>query len=351
MIVVMRTGATAKEIGQVITSITEQGFKPHMSRGEERTVIGVIGSDRKVDPGRFEVLAGVEKVIPILKPFKLASREFHPEDTIVNVGSVAIGGRESIVMAGPCAVENRDQLVESAEAVRKGGARILRGGAYKPRTSPYAFQGLGKKGLELLKEAREITGMPIVTECLATSDLPAVAEYADLVQIGARNMQNFNLLEEVGKISKPVLLKRGLMSTLEELLMSAEYILSKGNMNVILCERGIRTFEKFTRNTLDISAVGVLKRLTHLPVIVDPSHACGERYLVASLARAAIAAGADGLIIEVHPHPEKALCDGPQAMLPPDFWKMMDECRAIAKAIGREVAEAPAASGEKSTGR
>ncbi|MBI3268676.1 MAG: 3-deoxy-7-phosphoheptulonate synthase [Planctomycetes bacterium] len=344
MIVVMRLGATAKEVGQVIKTIEEMGFKPHLSKGEERTVIGVIGNERKFDPGRLEVLPGVEKVIPILRPFKLASREFHPDDTIVNVCGVQIGGREAVVMAGPCAVEDREQLFEAAEAVKRHGARLLRGGAFKPRTSPYAFQGLGRKGLELLREARERTGLPVVTECLAVQDLPAIVEFADVIQIGARNMQNFNLLEEVGRVQKPVLLKRGMMSTLEELLMSAEYILSKGNMNVILCERGIRTFEKYTRNTLDVSAVPVLKRLSHLPVVVDPSHAAGEKYLVGTLARAGIAAGADGIIVEVHPHPEHALCDGAQALLPSDFQKMMEELRLIARAIGREVAPSPDAA-------
>ncbi len=337
MIVVMRSQASAKEVGSVLKVIEDLGFKPHLSRGEERTVIGVIGNERKVEPSTFEALPGVEKVIPVLKPFKLASREFRPANSEIVVKGVPIGGRKVIMMAGPCAVESLEQTMASAEAVKAAGALVLRGGAYKPRTSPYAFQGLGRKGLEILQEVRAKTGLPVVTEALSVADLPAVAEYADIIQIGARNMQNFNLLEEVGRIDRPVLLKRGMSSTIEELLLSAEYILSKGNPNVMLCERGIRTFEKYTRNTLDISAVPVIKRLSHLPVIVDPSHASGHRELVPALARAAVAVGADGLLVDVHPHPETALCDGPQSLIPADFAKLMDELRSIARVVGREM--------------
>lgn len=337
MIVVMRSQASAKDVGAVLKAIEDLGFKPHLSRGEERTIIGVIGNERKVETSAFEGLAGVEKVIPILKPFKLASREFHPGNTEIIVKGVTIGGKRAVVMAGPCAVESLEQTMASAVAVKEAGAQILRGGAFKPRTSPYAFQGLGRKGLEILHEVSLKTGLPVVTEALSVADLPAVAEFADIIQVGARNMQNFNLLEEVGRVDRPVLLKRGMSSTIEEMLLSAEYILSKGNPNVILCERGIRTFERYTRNTLDISAVPVVKRLSHLPIIVDPSHASGHRELVAPLAKAAIAVGADGLLVDVHPHPETALCDGPQSLLPADFAVLMKQLREIANVVGREI--------------
>ncbi len=337
MIVVMKGTATVKEIGAVIKAIEDHGFRPHVSKGEERTIIGVIGNERKVEPATFEGLPGVDRVIPILKPFKLASREFKAEDTIVDVEGVPIGGREIIVMAGPCAVETQEQVMATAKHVKACGARILRGGAYKPRTSPYAFQGLGHEGIEFLVNARKETGLKIVTEILSTNELDYMMRFADILQVGARNMQNFTLLEELGKVNKPILLKRGMMSTLEELLMSAEYILSKGNYHVMLCERGIRTFERYTRNTLDISAVPVLKRLSHLPVIVDPSHAAGERAPIPALARAAVAAGADGLIIEVHPTPEKALCDGPQSLHFHEFEALMAQIRPVAVAIGRTV--------------
>ncbi len=337
MIVVMRSQATAKEVGAVLKAIEDLGFRPHLSKGEERTVIGVIGNERKVEASAFEALHGVEKVIPVLKPFKLASREFRPSPTEVVVRGVTIGGSRAVVMAGPCAVESLEQTMECALAVKAAGATILRGGAYKPRTSPYSFQGLGRRGLEILAEARKATGLPVVTEALSVGDLPLVAEYADIIQIGARNMQNFNLLEEVGKLNRPVLLKRGMSSTIEELLLSAEYILSEGNSNVILCERGIRTFERYTRNTLDISAVPVIKRLSHLPVIIDPSHSSGHRELVPPLAMAAIAVGADGILVDVHPHPEQALCDGPQSLLPQDFATLMRQLREIARVVGREI--------------
>ncbi|MBI3858262.1 MAG: 3-deoxy-7-phosphoheptulonate synthase, partial [Planctomycetes bacterium] len=301
-------------------------------------VIGVIGDERKLDLANFTTLPGVEKVIPILKPYKLASRDFQKKDTVVKVGSdVRIGGGTFTVMAGPCAVESSEQTMECARKVSKSGAKVLRGGAFKPRTSPYAFQGLGREGLEILAAAREETGLPVITEVMTVEDVPLVAEFADILQIGARNSQNFNLLDAVGRQPKPVLLKRGLSGTIEELLLSAEYILSRGNPNVILCERGIRTYEKATRNTLDISAVPVLKKLSHLPVVIDPSHATGLRELVAPLSKAAVAVGADGVLIEVHPHPEKALCDGPQSLTPEMFEALVHELRPIAKAVGLEM--------------
>jgi len=337
MIVVMQAKATAKQIGEVIRKIEELGFKPHLSKGEEKTIIGVVGNERKIEPTVFTVLSGVEAVIPILKPYKLASREFKSEDTLVSVNGIKIGAAEIIVMAGPCAVESKEQVLKAAQAVKKSGAKILRGGAFKPRTSPYSFQGLGQKGLEILKATKEKTGLSIVTEVLEPADVNLVSQYADILQIGARNMQNFALLEEVGKINKPVLLKRGMMSTVEELLLSAEYVLSNGNYNVILCERGIRTFEKYTRNTLDISAVALIKRLSHLPVIVDPSHATGDRNLIKPMSKAAIAGGADGLLIEVHPCPEEALCDGYQSLNPEGFEDLMQEVRKIALAVGRKM--------------
>ncbi|MBI2898822.1 MAG: 3-deoxy-7-phosphoheptulonate synthase [Planctomycetes bacterium] len=334
MIVVMSAAASLKEVSGVLKTVEEHGFKPHLSKGEETTIIGVIGDERKLDPAIFTALPGVERVIPILKPFKLASRDFRAKDTVVPVGAVQVGGGSFTIMAGPCAVESREQTVETARAVRKAGARILRGGAFKPRTSPYSFQGLGKKGLEILAEARQETGMPVVTEVMGVEDVPLVAQYADILQVGARNMQNFNLLDAVGRQEKPVLLKRGMSSTIEELLLSAEYILSRGNPHVMLCERGIRTFEKYTRNTLDISAVPVIKKLSHLPIILDPSHAAGVREYVAALSRASVAAGADGIIVEVHPHPEKALCDGQESLTPAEFEKLVGELRPIARAVG-----------------
>jgi 3-deoxy-7-phosphoheptulonate synthase len=337
MIVVMQAKATAKQIGEVIRKIEELGFKPHLSRGEEKTIIGVVGNERKIEPNVFTILSGVDAVIPILKPYKLASREFKVEDTIISVNGLKIGTSEVIVMAGPCAVESKEQVLKAAEAVKKSGAKILRGGAFKPRTSPYSFQGLGEKGLEILATAKEKTGLPIVTEVLEPADVSLVSQYADILQIGARNMQNFALLEAVGKISRPVLLKRGMMSTVEELLLSAEYILSNGNYNVILCERGIRTFEKYTRNTLDISAVALIKHLSHLPIIVDPSHATGERKLIKPMSKAAIAGGADGLIIEVHPCPEEALCDGYQSLNLEEFDSLMEEIKKVAAAVGRKM--------------
>ena len=312
------------------------GYRAHLVQGEERTIIGVIGDDRPIDRTNFETLDGVEKTVPILKPFKLASRNMHPQDTLVVLNGTKIGGPKIIIMAGPCAVESRAQILETAQAVKEAGAQVLRGGAYKPRTSPYSFQGMGEEGLELLAEARQVTGLPIVTEVMSPEQLPLVMRYADMLQIGARNMQNYSLLHAVGKTNHPVLLKRGMMSTIEELLMSAEYILSNGNSRVVLCERGIRTFEKYTRNTTDINAIPVIKQMSHLPVILDPSHGTGKWEYVAAVARAGIAAGADGLIIEVHPHPEEAVSDGAQSLKPEKFAQLVGEIKRVAEAVGRQ---------------
>jgi 3-deoxy-7-phosphoheptulonate synthase len=311
------------------------GCQAHLSEGSERTIIGVIGNGRPIDRAQIEMLVGVDRTVPVLRPFKLASRDFHPMDSVFPINGVSIGGKEIIIMAGPCAVESREQLMETAEAVKEAGAKVLRGGAFKPRTSPYSFQGMGEEGLRLLMEARQSTGMPIITEVMSPEQVPLVTTYADILQIGARNMQNYALLHAVGESQRPVLLKRGMMSTIEELLMSAEYILSHGNQRVMLCERGIRTFETYTRNTLDISAVPLLKQLSHLPVVVDPSHGTGHWNLVAPAARAAIAAGADGLIIEVHPRPEEAVSDGGQSLKPARFAELLESLRRIAAAVDR----------------
>jgi len=335
MIVIMKRGSTSAQIANVTARIEQLGCRVHISEGEEHTIIGVIGNGRPLDREQIERLDGVERTVPILRPFKLASRDFHPQDTVVMVNGVSIGGQQLVVMAGPCAVESRDQLLETARVVKEAGAQILRGGAFKPRSSPYSFQGLGEKGLRLLAEAREETGLAVVTEVMEPQTVPLVTTYADILQIGARNMQNYALLHAVGEAQRPVLLKRGMMSTLEELLMAAEYILSHGNDRLILCERGIRTFEQYTRNTLDISAVPLLKQLSHLPVIVDPSHGTGKWELVEPLSRAAVAAGADGLIIEVHPHPEEALSDGAQSLKPARFAALMEGLRPVAVAVGR----------------
>lgn len=337
MVIIMRHQATAEDIAGVIQHIESLGFRAHVSRGEERTIIGVIGDERPIDPAHFEVLPGVERAVRILHPFKLASRDFHPDGSVVRINGIVIGGQKVVVMAGPCAVESRQQLMETAALVKAAGAHILRGGAFKPRTSPYSFQGLGLKGLELLREARDAFNLPVVTEVMSPQDVPLIAQYADILQVGARNMQNFALLSAVGTVQKPVLLKRGMMSTVEELLMAAEYILSHGNSQVMLCERGIRTFEPSTRNTFDINAIPVLKSLTHLPVIADPSHGTGKWELVTPVARAAVAAGADGLIVEVHPNPAQALSDGAQSLKPDRFAAMMADVRRIAQAIGRTV--------------
>lgn len=335
MIIVMKQGATQHQVTNVTARIQQWGCQAHISEGEERTIIGVIGNGRPLDREPIERMSGVERTVPILRPFKLASRDFHPKDTVIDLNGVSIGGEQLIVMAGPCAVENRDQLLETAHLVKEAGAKVLRGGAYKPRTSPYSFQGLGEEGLKLLAEAREETGLLIVTEVMEPDLLPLVATYADILQIGARSMQNYALLHAVGEAQKPVLLKRGMMSTMEELLMSAEYILSHGNNRVILCERGIRTFEPYTRNTLDVSAIPLLKQLSHLPVIADPSHGTGKWELVEPVTRAAVAAGADGLLIEVHPHPEEALSDGAQSLKPERFAALMENLVSVAAAVGR----------------
>ncbi|HEX7592607.1 MAG TPA: 3-deoxy-7-phosphoheptulonate synthase [Anaerolineae bacterium] len=337
MIIVMKHHATTDEIAGAVAHVESLGFKAHLSSGEERTIIGVIGDERPIEPDHFELLPGVERAVRILHPFKLASRDFHPEDSVVKINGISVGTPQVIVMAGPCSVESREQLMETAAAVKQAGAHILRGGAFKPRTSPYAFQGLGLKGLELLREARDEFHLPIVTEVMSPQDVTLVAQYADILQIGSRNMQNFALLHAVGEMQKPVLLKRGLMSTIEELLMAAEYILSHGNQRVILCERGIRTFETATRNTFDINAIPVLKSLTHLPVLADPSHGTGKWELVTPIARAAVAAGADGLIIEVHCDPARALSDGAQSLKPDKFASMIAEVRRVAQAVGRTV--------------
>ena len=335
MIIIMKQSATGAQIVNVTARIEQLGCRTHLSEGEERTIIGVIGNGRPLDREQIERMAGVERTVPILRPFKLASRQFHPQDTVVTVNGVPIGGRQVVVMAGPCAIESRDQLLETARAVKEAGALILRGGAFKPRTSPYSFQGLGEEGLRLLAEAREETGLPAVTEVMDPQMVPLVTGYADILQVGARNMQNYALLHAIGETQWPVLLKRGMMSTIEELLMAAEYILSHGNDHVILCERGIRTFEPYTRNTLDISAVPLLKQLSHLPVVVDPSHGTGKWELVEPVSRAAVAAGADGLIIEVHPHPDEALSDGAQSLKPARFTTLMQSLRPVAEAVGR----------------
>ena len=337
MIVVMQREATEAQVNAVVARVEELGFRAHLSKGEERTIIGIIGDERPLGVEPLELLEGVDRVVPILQPFKLASRDFKPDPTVVSLDGVKVGGEEVVVIAGPCSIESREQLLETAWAVKEAGAKVLRGGAYKPRTSPYSFQGLGARGLELLVEARETVGLPVVTEVMAPGDVELVKRHVDLLQIGARNSQNFSLLQEVGRSGHPALLKRGMMSTVQELLMAAEYILSNRNYSVILCERGIRTFETATRFTLDINAVPVLKQLSHLPVIVDPTHATGRWNLVAPAARAAIAAGADGLIVEVHPHPERALSDGPQQLKPEVFAGLMNELRAVAAAVGRKL--------------
>jgi len=338
MIIVLRPDATQEQIKHIVEKVKKLGLKPMISRGTERTIIGVIGEEDIIRVQPLEVFPGVEKVMPILKPFKLVSRDFKKEDTVIDLGNnVKIGGKRLIMMAGPCSVENRKVLLKTAKAVKKAGATVLRGGAYKPRTSPYSFQGLGEKGLKMLAEARKETGLLIVTEIMDTKDVALFEKYADIVQVGARNMQNFNLLKEVGKMSRPVLLKRGMSSTIKEFLMSAEYILSEGNFNVILCERGIRTFEDYTRFTLDVNAIPAIKSLSHLPIIVDPSHATGKWGLVPAASRAAVAAGCDGLIVEVHPNPEEALSDGTQSLLPEKFEALMQELRKVAEAVGREI--------------
>ncbi len=337
MIIVLRPNATEKQINHIVEKVKKLGLKPMISKGTERTIIGVIGEEDILRVQPLEVFPGVEKVMPVLAPYKLVSNDFKPEKTVVDVGGVKIGGKKIAVIAGPCSIENQTMLLKIAKAVKKAGAAILRGGAFKPRSSPYSFQGLGEKGLRMLHEVSKEVGMPTVTELMDVRDLDLVERYTDMIQIGARNMQNFNLLKEIGLSKKPILLKRGMMSTVEEWLMSAEYILANGNFNVILCERGIRTFEKATRFTFDVSAIPVVKRVSHLPIIADPSHAAGQWGLVAPISAAAIAAGADGLIVEVHINPEEALSDGAQSLVPENFDTLMQDVGKIAKAVGRSV--------------
>src|SRR5664280_842396 len=327
--------ATGEDVGRVVAAAERLGLKAHPIPGAQRTAVGITGNKGTVGPGAFESLPGVLEVIRVSHPYKLVSREFHPEDTIVSVGGVPVGGTRIVVIAGPCAVETREQTLTIAREVKARGADLLRGGAYKPRTSPYAFQGLAEEGLKILAEAREATGLPVVTEVLDTETVDLVASYADCLQVGARNMQNFELLKKAGRTGKPVLLKRGMSATLEEFLLAAEYVLSEGNPNVVLCERGIRTFSDFTRNTLDLSVVPAVERLSHLPIVVDPSHGTGRRDKVVPMSRASIAAGADGIAVEVHHKPAEALSDGPQALTPDMFSELMDQIRPIAAAVGR----------------
>lgn len=337
MVVVMKKNATESQIARVLTKIESIGAKTHLSRGNIRTIIGVVGDNSSREPAVFETLEGVERVVPLLGPFKLASRDFKKEDSVFSIDGVQVGGKKIVLMAGPCAVESKEQILQAALAVKKAGAVALRGGAFKPRTSPYSFQGLGEEGLKILAEARDMAGLAVVTEVVAPEQVPLVAQYADVLQVGARNMANYALLNAVGVSHKPVLLKRGLSSTIEEFLNAAEYILSHNNPRVILCERGIRTFETYTRNTLDINAIPVLKSLSHLPVFVDPSHGTGKREYVGAVSKAAIAAGADGLIVEVHPDPENALSDGAQSLKPEEFESLMNQLRPVAEAVGRSL--------------
>lgn len=339
MIIVMKHKASARQVAAVISRVEDMGYQTHLSAGEERTIIGVIGDERPIDRNQFEVMEGVDKVMPILCPFKLASREMHPKDTIVTLNGIKVGGQDIVVIAGPCSVESRSQMIETAHAVKEAGASALRGGAFKPRTSPYSFQGLGEEGLEILAEARAETGLPVVTEAMTPEQVQLVMRHADVIQIGTRNMQNFALLRAAGKSGHPVLLKRGMMSTIEEWLMAADYVLSQENPRLILCERGIRTFERYTRYCTDINAIPVIKKLSHLPVVLDPSHSTGKREYVTSIARAGIAAGADGLLVEVHPRPQEALSDGAQSLDPEMFAQLISQVRVMAEAMGRGTPE------------
>jgi len=341
VVVVMQEGAPAEAVDRVVERLEVMGFAVHRSTGANRTILGVVGTDAKGDPRLIETLEGVQEVVQISEPFKLASRAFRPSGTVITVGDVRIGGDEVIVMAGPCSAESDEQVQATAAAVKRAGAKILRGGAFKPRSSPYAFQGLGEDGLRMLRDAADTHHLKLVSEVMDPSQIDVVDRYADIFQIGARNMQNFALLREIGRARKPVLLKRGISATIEEWLLSAEYVLGGGNMDVVLCERGIRTFETYTRNTLDISAIPIVKKLSHLPIFVDPSHGTGRRDKVAPMARAAVAAGADGLIIEVHTDPDRALSDGAQTMFPSQFDRLMAELRIIAPAIGRSICVEP----------
>jgi len=343
MVVVMQERATDEQVQRVIAQLVEMGFDVHRSTGALRTVIGAVGGNRQFDPRLIEVLDGVQEVLRITEPYKLASRTFRPHNTVVTIGDVRIGGDEVVVMAGPCSAETDEQVEASAAAVKNAGAKVFRGGAFKPRSSPYSFQGLGEEGLRILRSAADRHNLKLVSEVMDVSQIEVVVRYADILQVGARNMQNFTLLRELGHTRTPVLLKRGISATIEEWLLSAEYILAGGNMSVILCERGIRTFESYTRNTLDISAIPVVQALSHLPVLVDPSHGTGRRDKVTPMARAAVAAGADGLIIEVHCDPDHALSDGAQSLFPAQFDRLMAELRIIAPAIGRSICLEPVA--------
>jgi len=343
VIVVMEEGAAPEQVDTVVTHLEQMGFAVHRSVGANRTVLGVVGESPRGDPQLVQMFDGVQEIIQISEPYKLASRAFRPQGTVIILDDVRIGGDEVIVMAGPCSAENEEQVHASAAAVRRAGAKVLRGGAFKPRSSPYSFQGLGEDGLRMLRDAARAQNMKLVSEVMDTSQIDVVERYADILQVGARNMQNFSLLRELGKTRKPVLLKRGISATIEEWLLSAEYLLGGGNMDVILCERGIRTFETYTRNTLDISAIPIVKKLSHLPIFVDPSHGTGRRDKVAPMARAAVAAGADGLIIEVHVDPDRALSDGAQSLFPSQFDRLMAELRIIAPAIGRSICIEPLA--------
>jgi 3-deoxy-7-phosphoheptulonate synthase len=337
MIIVMKPGIPAEEELRVKSLMESKGFQIHESRGANFTLFGVVGDTAAFDMNQLRVYDCIDKVMRVQEPYKRANRMFHPEDSIVDVCGVKVGGKQITVMAGPCSVETREQIIGVAEDVKQMGAAILRGGAFKPRTSPYSFQGLQETGLDLLKEAKAVTGLPIITEIMSADKIERFVEDVDVIQVGARNMQNFDLLKELGKTDKPILLKRGLSATIEEWLMSAEYIMAGGNDNVILCERGIRTFENYTRNTLDLSAIPAVKKLSHLPVVVDPSHAAGMWWMVEPLAKAAVAVGADGLIIEVHNDPEHALCDGAQSLKPERFGRLMQDLKIIAGAVGREL--------------
>ena len=337
MLIVMDRSATPAQVDGVVRAAERMGLKAHPITGEQRTAVGLTGNRGAIEPAAFENLPGVLEVIKVSHPYKLVSREFHPEDSIVSIGGVPVGGTRIVVIAGPCAVESLDQTVTIAREVKARGASLLRGGAYKPRTSPYSFQGLGEEGLKILAAAREETGLPVVTEALDTSSIDVVARYADALQIGARNMQNFELLKAAGRIGKPVLLKRGMSATLEEFLLAAEYVLAEGNPNVILCERGVRTFSDFTRNTLDLAIVPAVERLSHLPIVTDPSHGTGRRHKVAPMSLASVAAGADGVAVEVHHRPEEALSDGPQALTPEMFSDLMARLAPIAAAVGRTL--------------
>ena len=338
MVVILKPNFTAEQMEEAIRAMEAGGVKVMVSKGAETTILGAEGDTSRLDEEKLSQLPGVERVMRVSEPFKKANRKFHPDDSIIDLGGgAAVGGSKLAVIAGPCSVESEAQIIGVAKAVQAAGAAALRGGAYKPRTSPYAFQGMGSRGIELLREAREATGLPIVTELMSADQIPLFEACVDVIQVGARNMQNFDLLKKLGKVNKPILLKRGLSSTIEEWIMSAEYILAGGNPNVILCERGIRTFETYTRNTLDLSAVLAVKALSHLPVVVDPSHACGRAWMVEGMAMAAVAAGADGLIIEVHNDPAQALCDGAQSITPEQFEALMGKVRSVAACVGREV--------------